>query len=396
MLPFPENPPCPPLPKGGIASKKIMLVAGEASGEQHGAELVRALKKYPAEFYFYGVGGRQMREAGVDILVDCAELAVMGFGDVIKHLPQILRVFKQLKQTLINNRPDLLILIDYPGFNLRLAALAKKLGIKVLFYISPQVWAWRQGRVKKIAKVVDHMAVIFPFEVDFYQGHHVPVTYVGHPLTHVVKPTCSVETAKQKFALSSHAPVIGLLPGSRQREIQRLLPPMLQAAEKIKTQLPNAEFVLPLASTITQDDLTPFLAQTTLKIKLIENQTYDAMNVCDALIVSSGTATLETALLLKPMVIVYKVPRLTASLLKHFIKIENIGLCNVVAGKRIVPEFLQNDVNAEKLSQAILEMLENGVHRDSIINELKIVRDKLGTLDGSENVAKLAYTMLSI
>ncbi len=377
-----------------MSVKKIMLVAGEASGDQHGAELVHAFKKLNSNVTFYGVGGRNMRAAEVDIQVDCAQLAVMGFGDVVKHLPQLIKIFNQLKKSLAKNPPDLLILIDYPGFNLRLAKVAKQLGIKVLFYISPQVWAWRQGRVKKIAKVVDHMAVIFPFEVAFYKNQNVPVTYVGHPLTHVVKPSLSVETAKQQFGILKNASVIGLLPGSREREIQRLLPTMLQAAEKIKTALPNAQFILPVASTITPAMLQPYLAASQINIILVENQTYDAINTCDAVIVSSGTATLETALLLKPMVIVYKVPTLAAMMLKHLVKIKNIGLCNVVAEKRIVPELLQDDVTPDKLSTEILRMLTDEVYRNNMLEELKKVRDKLGVLNGSENVAKLALEML--
>jgi lipid-A-disaccharide synthase len=373
---------------------KIMIIAGEASGEQHGAALVHALQNKQAHLEFYGAGGRAMQTAGVELLVNCKDLAVMGFGDILSHLPRLWRIFQQLKQTLKTRRPDLLILIDYAGFNLRLAAVAKKLGIKVLFYISPKVWAWKAGRIKKIAQCVDHLAVIFPFEVDCYRSVKLPVTYVGNPLTKTVKSNLTLFEARETWGLPKEGPVIGLVPGSRLTEIQRLLPVMLEAAEKIKLTHPQAHFILPLASTIDKSVLQAYLAASWLKVTVIENQSHEAMNASDVLMIASGTATLEAALLVKPMVVIYKMPFFTAWLARQVIKIPNVALCNIVAGRRIVPELLQEALTATTLSEATLRILEDKRYTAQMIQDLQSVRAQLGDLDGSENTAKLALQML--
>tara|TARA_R110000868_G_scaffold84822_6_gene238974 strand:+ start:50422 stop:51558 length:1137 start_codon:yes stop_codon:yes gene_type:complete len=378
-----------------MTTKKIMLIAGEASGEEHGASLVKAISSKSSNIIFTGIGGREMRAAGVDTFADCAELAVMGFTDVIGHLPTIIKIFKATVEHIKQQKPDLLILIDYPGFNLRLAKKAKQLGVKVLFYISPQVWAWRQGRVKSIAKVVDHMAVIFPFEVDFYSKANIPVTYVGHPLTHSVKSNLTTEQAREKFGIATTNKVVGLLPGSRNREIQRLLPTILESARLIKLRVPNTQFIMPLASTIDKETIQTYLKRYAVDVKIVEGDNYNVMQACDALITSSGTATLEAALMTTPMVIIYKVPFVTGLIMRHLIKIKHVGLANIVAGKNAVPELLQERAKPKYISQAIIKMLTDAQYQQQIVADLTEVKTNLGHEDGSENVAKIALNMLA-
>lgn len=376
-------------------ANNLIIVAGEASGDQHGAALVRECKTLRPDLKFTGIGGDKMRAAGVDTIIDISDLAVVGFVEVLAHFPTIYKTFKKIEAILKSNPPDLLILVDYPGFNLRLAKVAKNLGIKVLFYISPQVWAWRQGRVKKISQVVDHMAVIFPFEVDFYKNHDVPVTYVGHPLTHEVKATMTKVQAQEKFKLNPNKKVIALLPGSRQSELKRLLPTMLDSAKLLVTKHPDLQFILLQASTITDDFLNTYLKTSKIEINVIKNQSYDAMLVADALMIASGTATLEAALMEIPMVVIYKITPLTAAIAKHLIKINNIALVNIVAGERVVPELLQNEANPQRICQEIENITYNLSSHAQIVKKLRLIRAKMGSEDGSKNVAKLVITMLT-
>ena len=372
----------------------MMLVAGEASGDLHGAELAHELKKLNPQIDCFGIGGKNMRAAEVNTLIDCSELSVIGLFDVIKHIPSIFRTLKKARQMLTEYKPDLLVLIDYPGFNLRLAKTAKQLGIKVLFYISPQVWAWRQGRVRVIKRRVDHMAVIFPFEAEFYQKANVPVTYVGHPLANKVRPTLTLDEAQQTFGLDAAIPTIGLLPGSRKLEWQRLMPVILDSVKRIHAELGTVQFVLPQASTISDEMIQHYLASINLPIKVIKQQAYDAINCCDALIVCSGTATLEVALLEKPMVVIYKGAALTAMVLRRMIKIPFVALCNIVAGQQVAKELLQNDANAEKITQEIVQLLSNKDYVSKIKTHLKQVKEKLGTANGSKNVAQLINKLI--
>lgn len=377
-----------------MTDQKIMIVAGEASGDQRAAEVASELLTLNPTLSLYGIGGAHLRTAGVKTLVDVQELAVMGFIEPLKHLPRILQIFKQMKKSLQQERPDLLILVDYPGFNLRLAKVAKDLGIKVLFYISPQVWAWRQNRVKRIAKVVDHMAVIFPFEEKFYQGHNVPVTYVGHPLTQKIKHAPTMEIARDNLQLDRLKKVICLMPGSRLSEVEKLLPIMLQTAEKIAHERDDVQFVLALASTIEATQINALLETVSINVQL-SNDSLEAVSAADAVITASGTATLETALLNKPMVIVYKVSKLTAMIAKRLIKIPSISLCNIVAEKKVVRELLQEDASVENISQEIIHILKDEHYRQQIVNQLRTINSKLGDEEAAKNVANIALSMLA-
>jgi len=339
--------------------KNVLIVAGEASGDAHGGRLVTAALQKDPTVHFYGVGGHNMREAGVDIQIDAAELAVVGLWEVIAHRKVIFAALNKLKEKLKSSPPDLLLLIDYAEFNLKLAEYAKSIGIKVLFYISPQVWAWRQGRVNKIRNCVDTMAVIFHFEKEFYLKHNVPAKYVGHPLSHNVKATIAKKDFLDKHNINTSHNVIGLFPGSRKSEINRLLPIIIKSAEILKSKNPSREFLLPLASTLTRQDIEPYLANTDLNIHVIENDAFNVMNACDLIVTVSGTVTLEIALIGTPLIIINKVSWLTYLIVKRMIKIPYIGLCNIVANKLIADELLQSQASPLNIANHIEELFEN-------------------------------------
>ncbi len=377
-------------------SKRIMIVAGEASGDLHGSNLVKAALQLDPELRFSGIAGPRMRAAGVEALVDSSEMAVVGLVEVLAHFDVIFHAYITLKKIIRTDPPDLLILIDYPDFNLRLAKLAKAAGVKVLYYISPQVWAWRVGRVKKIARVVDRMAVVFPFEVPFYEKERLPVTFVGHPLVDIVQPAMTREAAQQAFGLDAQRKTIGLFPGSRKSEIKRLLPVILNSAVLLHQRFPEAQFILPLASSLSHADLAPHLAGCGLDIKVVEGHGYDVMQVCDAIITVSGTVTMEIALIGTPMVIIYRVAPLTYQIGIRLIKVDHVGICNIVAGERVVPELLQYDAEPVKIAAEIGRMLTDSTYAGAIKTKLAGIREKLGSGGCSAKVAGIALEMLGL
>ena len=373
--------------------RRIMIVAGEASGDIYGADLVSEALKLDPDLHFSGIGGARMREAGVETLVDSSVMAVVGLVEVIRHFDVISAAFKKLKQILLNSPPDLLILIDYPGFNLRLAKVAKKAGIKVLYYISPQIWAWRRGRVKKIARLVDHMAVILPFEAPFYQQAGVPVTFVGHPMLDMVNVTLDRSAAAASFNLDPSRKIVGLFPGSRRNEIERLLPVIIAAAGRLKERYPNLQFILPLASTLQSDDIVPLLTAAGLDVTITRDRMHDMIRACDAIISVSGTVTLEIALVGTPMVIIYKLSPLTYQLAKRLVKVPNIGLCNIVAGETVVRELIQDQANPAAIAAEIGKLLSDTACHAEIVRKLGEVRAKLGRGGASANVARIALDL---
>ncbi len=372
----------------------IMLSAGEASGDQHAASLFLELKKLMPEVKAIGMGGAKMREAGVEIRFDSTSIAVIGTVEVIKHYGEIRRALALMTSIAIEEHPDLLVCVDYKEFNFRLARSAKAAGVKVLFYVSPQVWAWRPGRVKKYGAVVDHMAVIFPFEVPFYEAHQIPVTYVGHPLAGKVVPSLSKNAALKEFGLESDGPVIGLLPGSRSNEIKRLLPVILATVELLAIRFPIASFVLNQASSVTDGMLEPYLANCKVMVKAIKGRNYDVLQCCDAVITVSGTATLEVALAGIPMAIIYKLTPITYWLGRLLISINFIGLPNILAGKGIVREFIQREANATNLAEEIGNILEDKNYANEIRDNLARVKELLGEGGGSSRLASLTKKML--
>jgi len=379
---------------GTVSNKRVMIVAGEASGDLHGSNLVKEALRLDPALSFFGIGGPHMREAGVETLVDSSEMAVVGLVEVLAHFGVIYRAYATLKRIITTNPPDLLILIDYPDFNMLVAKVAKRAGVKVLYYISPQVWAWRTGRVKKIARLVDRMAVVFPFEVSFYEKAGVPVTFVGHPLADRVQPTMTRDKAFTSFGLDPSRRVVGLFPGSRRGEIARHLPLILESAKLLRDRYPGIQFILPLASSLTDADIAPQLASSGLEVVVARDKVYDVMQVCDAIVTVSGTVTLEIALMGVPMVIIYTVSPLTYEVGKRLIRVEHIGICNIVAGKRVVPELIQHEVTADRLAEEIGRYLDDPVHAGNTRTALATVKEKLGAGGCSERVAGIVLEML--
>lgn len=379
-------------------SKKILIVAGEASADLHGSNLIKAIKEFNPNVHFYGVGGQRIKEAGVNVLFDSSDMAVLGIMEVFSKLKTIIKAFRELKKSLKVTHPDLVILIDYPDFNLHIAKFARKRGVPVLYYISPQVWAWRRRRVKKIARLVNKLLVILPFEASFYEKERIDVEFVGHPLIDIAKPKFSREEALERFNLDNDRITIGLFPGSRKSEVKLLLPKMLKAAEILNKKLGNLQFVLPVASTINKIQIEKIISNTFNKVKVnvITDNNYDAINISRVVIVASGTATLEAAIINSPMVILYKVSPLTYLIAKLMIKVENIGLVNLVAQKRVVSELIQHDVTPERIAGEVLKILEDSELYSKIKDELTWVKEKLGAPGASFKAARIATRMMGI
>ncbi len=371
-----------------------MVIAGEASGDAHAGRMIAALKKIAPEVAVKGIGGDTMREAGADIMIDFSELAVMGLVEVIKRYRSIKKIFNQVVAELKQNKPDLLILVDYPGFNLKLAKQAKKLGIPVLYYISPKVWAWRAGRVKAIKQSVDHMAVLFPFEVDIYQQAGVPVSCVGHPLVDAVKKNLSSKQAKIKMGFKLNRRVLGLFPGSRRSEVEALLPVMLDAAERVQKQYENVDVVLPVASGLNASFIEEIVSKSNVPVKMIEGDFYQLTSSCDAIVAASGTVTLEIALLGVPHFITYRVAPMTYRILKRLVRIPYVGLCNIVTGGNVVMELLQDEVTAERLEAELITRLTANDSKQQAEQVRKQVLSALGPAGGADNAARLIVNML--
>jgi lipid-A-disaccharide synthase len=373
-------------------TKSIVMVAGEASGDLHGSNLIHALNEQHGSVFVCGMGGNAMRAAGAQIVVDSDKVAVVGITEVISKIAGILKAMKQLKRLLSEMRPDLLILIDFPDFNLHLAGAAKKLGIPVLYYISPQLWAWRSGRVKKIKKRVDHMAVILPFEQEFYQQHSVPVTFVGHPL--MDSSTGKVPLREGAFP-DIQAPVIGFLPGSRVSEVRSLLPIMLQAGQKLQKKLPNARFVISCAPSIDIELIRAILAIHALKgAEISREPVSELFPRCHLAVVASGTVTLEAAICGTPIIVTYVVSPMSYWLGRSLIRVEHIGLINLIAQKRIVPELIQKDANAEAICDFAYGLLSSTQKYAQVCKDLALVRQRLGLQGASSNVARIACSLM--
>jgi lipid-A-disaccharide synthase len=314
--------------------------------------------------------------------------------EVISKLGSILKIMGMMKRSLDMRRPDLVILIDYPDFNIPLAKAAKKRGIKVFYYISPQVWAWRKSRINKIKKLVDKMAVILPFEVDTYAAKGFVVDYVGHPLLDLVKPAYSKQESRKKFGLAENKITIGILPGSRLSEVVKLLPEMLRAAEILAQKMPEVQFFLPLADTLEEKIITEIISRFTVKVHIISGHTYDVISCADLALVASGTATLETGLLGVPMVIVYKISLLSYCIGRLFVHVKNIGLVNIIAGKTIVPELIQGDACGKRIAMEALAILTNEEKKQEMIKELEAIRAKLGEPGAAIRAAQIACDMI--
>ncbi len=348
--------------------RKIMIVAGEASGDAHAAKLVEALRENFPEivFEFFGATGAKMRAAGVVEIVNADRLAIVGLPEIARALPMFWSAFRKLKRAAMNRKPDAVVLVDFPDFNLKLAKSLHRKNVKIIYYISPQLWAWRGYRIKTIEKSVDLLLTILPFENDWYNARGVShVRFVGNPLAREVFSGLSKEEFCRKHNLEMHKPIVALLPGSRQKEIARILPPMLETAASMNEKNQELQFVIASASaekTTTIKALIARAARQNLKLPesltIVENETREVLNAADAAAVTSGTATLETAILGTPMAIVYKTSRLNYALLRPLISVEHFGLINLIARRRLVKEFIQDEFTSEVLAAELFRLLE--------------------------------------
>jgi lipid-A-disaccharide synthase len=378
-----------------MISKKVMMVAGEASGDLHGAHLLEALCKIDPHVQCFGMGGDALHRAGMTLVYHHRAFSVVGITEVFLKLRVILKALRELKQSLDRERPDLVILVDFPDFNFRLAKAAHKRGIPVLYYISPQVWAWRPGRVKLISKWVRKMVVFFPFEVPIYRAAGVDVEWVGHPLLDIVRPSLSRKEALQKFNLSPDRPIVALLPGSRESEIEKLLSTLLASAEILQREIPTLQFVIPLASGMSREVLSPWVRESPIPVKVVEGLTYDVMNVADLLITASGTATLEGAILGRPMVIIYRVSPLSYWIGRMLVRVDHIGMVNLVAGKGLMPELLQKDANPERIAAESLPILKDPDLRRQMMEGTEEVRRNLGEPGAVGRAASIVHSLLN-
>jgi lipid-A-disaccharide synthase len=369
-----------------------MLVVGEASGDAYGAQLVEALHQWDPAVKIYGVAGEQLQRQKFEALFSVTKLTGMGLVELAGNVKNLWRAYRIIKRALRERRPNLLVLIDFPEFNLRLARFAKSLHIPVLYYVSPQIWAWRQGRVRQIARWVDHMAVIFPFEADFYQRHGVKVAFVGHPLLESVKPNAGREETLVKLGLDPKKPVIALLPGSRHGEVSRHLPVMCAAAIRLRRK---AQFLCVQAATIDAEQIRSTFDHFGLSVPVVEKDRYDAVYAADVVWTASGTATVEIALLGKPMIIVYRLAWLTYLIARWLVRVEHIGMVNLLAGERLMPELIQGDANPERIIAETRMFLDDAVNRSTIVKKLAKLRERLGAPGAAQRVAALAFSMMN-
>jgi lipid-A-disaccharide synthase len=381
-------------PTEPIKSKKILLVAGEVSGDLHGSHLVEALQRIEPEIQFFGVGGEGLKGRGMKLLYPAQSLSVVGITEVFVKLRTVLKALRGLKGSLEREKPDLIILIDFPEFNLRLAKIARRRGIPVVYYISPQIWAWRPQRIKLIARVVKKMIVLFPFEVPLYETAGVDVEWVGHPLLDIVKPTLPKEKAFREFGLDPKRRTVGLLPGSRIHEIERLLPPLLASTHLLQKEIPDLQFVIPLAPGISRTILSSQMKNISFPVKVVEGFTYDVMNLSELLIMASGTATLEGAILGKPMIIVYKVSLPSYWVGRALIRVDHIGLVNLVAEREIAPELIQKDVNPERIADEASRILRDPILSRKMAESMDEVRQKLGEPGAAQRAAQIVSSLL--
>lgn len=368
-------------------TQKLFFIAGEASGDLHGANLIKALKLKNPKLETMGLGGPKMQAAGCDVLTDMMSLAVVGIVEVIKHFSQFKKLFHETLKTIEKERPDAVILIDYPGFNLRIAEKLKQLGIKVIYYISPQVWAWHKSRIKKMTQVIDQLIVILPFEKDFFINEGLlQVDFFGHPL---------MDMPELQHAVMRPLPTapfkIGLLPGSRINEIKKILPVMLETAKLLQ---PDAEFILSVTNDVCEFEIDKLLQQyPDLPLSKTRN-TYDVMRSADFLLIASGTASLEAACLQAPMVVIYKISFITSILARLFIKLKYLCVVNIIANKTVVPEFLQNDAKPEKIADYVTRILHDPTQYQHMLNQLQQVHQQLGTVGVNPRIAETIFSII--
>ncbi len=367
-------------------SAKIMMVAGEASGDVHAARLAAKIKELCPSAILFGMGGGMMAQASVQLEYDISGSAVMGLTEVIGKIPLMLSRLRGLKRLIDVRKPDVIVLVDFPDFNVRLLPFAYSRRVPVVYYIPPKAWAWRRKRAWKLAKYTSAIASIFPFEADFYRQTGANVHYVGHPLLDFVRPSLSREESCRRFCLDINKPIIGLMPGSRRKEIKRLLSVMLDSARLIKAAIPDCQFILPLAHTIPRDmipDLGSFFAI------VDSSQVYNVMSICDLMIVASGTATLEAAYMLTPMIVIYRVSFVSWTIMHILVRLKSSALPNIIANRMIVPELLQGEAKPRNISRIAIGMMRNPQELETQKAELQKVRQRLRRPGAVERTARL-------
>lgn len=368
---------------------KIMFSAGEASGDMHAGAVAAEIRRLCPDADMFGMGGTSMARAGVRIIYDIQNLGIIGVVEVIRHLPLFFRLRDLLRKAMEEERPDVLVCVDYPGFNMKIARMAKLMGIPVVYYIAPTVWAWNKGRAKPIARDVAQVASIFPFEAEAYRAAGAHVTFVGHPLADVVKPTMTKDEAMAQFHGDREARRVLLMPGSRKNEVLGLLPEMLAAARKLQAEMP-CQFFLPRADTIPREMLDGILASAPeLSVEITTGCPYDVMQICHACVASSGTATLETALMELPTVLVYRLAPLSWRLAQLLVEVKYVGLPNLLVDREVMPELLQDEVKAEYIHLILREWLTDEAARQETIEKLKEVRRAIGSGGAVRRTAEL-------
>ena len=367
---------------------KILISAGEASGDIHAAAVTAALKKIDSAIEVFGMGGDALRAAGGEVLFDIKDHGVMGFVEVIKKLPDLFKLRSDFARVMDERKPDCLVVVDYPGFNMKLAKVAHDKGIPVVSYIAPSAWAWNKGRAKNVAKIVDKVACIFPFEYDVYKEAGAPVEFVGHPLLDIVKPAWERTEAEAWVGKQPGHPLVLLMPGSRLMEIEKMLPNLLAGAKLLKKQLPEVQFAMPRAGTIPLELLQSKIKASGLEIKITEGHNYDLFSVADLALATSGTVTLEAALCGLPSVIVYRTSALNAFIARRVINIPNIGLPNIVAGRQILPELLQENFTPANVAKTAVELLAPE-RRPQLEADLAFMKARLGEPGAVKRVAQL-------
>jgi lipid-A-disaccharide synthase len=376
------------------AAPDVLLVAGEASGDMHGGDLVAALRRRVPSVRVRGIGGAHLRANGMDTLIDAHTLSTMGLVEARERLGVIWRAYREMRRILREEKPDLLILIDFAEFNMALAGVAKRHGVPVLYYISPQVWAWRRGRVRKIARRVSRLAVVFPFELPLYAGTGVRADFVGHPLLDRVQVARDRAATLAAAGLDPAKRLVALLPGSRSKEMQLLLPAMAEAAERLQRR-GDTQCALALAETLSEADIAASMRGAALPFPVVRGATYDLVHASDVVIVASGTATLETALLERPMVIVYRTAPLTYALARRLISVPFIGMPNLIAGRGVVPELIQDDATADRMVAEVERFLDDPGHAAATRQALAEIRPALGGGGAAERAAAIAAEMLA-
>lgn len=370
-----------------------MFSSGEASGDTHGASVAKELREIYPSVEMFGMGGTLMDEAGVRIVYDIKNLGVIGLVEIVKSLPKFFKLRTYLKRIMMKERPDVLVCIDYPGFNMKLAEVAHQLGIPVLYYIAPTIWAWHSSRGKTIKKYVTKVASIFPFEAEAYGKYNCDVEFVGHPLVDIVHPTMSVDESMTYFNARAEAKRVLLMPGSRKQEVLSLLDVMLESGEKLLQSHEDVQFFLPRAHTIDRAELEAFIKERRVPVTITEDHTYDLMQICDVCLAASGTATLETAMMELPTILLYKVSPITYGIGKMVVNLSHVGLPNIIAGKEVIPELLQSDVSADNIVEYMLPLLDDLKENEHMRQELRTVRDKLGEPGAVKRVAELIYSL---